>query len=126
LVQGYENRTCHRFEIPGSILMYKKIGLIIAKKYVEAIHLYNISKGGLSFACDDELKKDKTIIIKIMIPDDTPLELLAKVCWQRESREQDYLATGVAFSTFGSGPGYNPMATLDRLRELDKKYVTVR
>ena len=106
--------------------MYKKIGLIIAKKYIEAVQLYNISKGGASFACDDELKKGKTIIIKIVIPDEEPLELLAKVCWQRESRDQVSLSTGVAFSTFGSGAGYNPMATLDRLRELDKKYVIDR
>jgi Tfp pilus assembly protein PilZ len=126
LVQGFEKRTCHRFEIPGSFLMYKRIGLIRAKKYIEAARLYNISKGGLSFACDEEIKKGKNIIVKIIIPDQNDLELLAQVCWQRESRDQINLATGIAFSTFGSGSGRNPMESLDRLRELDKQFVKER
>lgn len=106
--------------------MYKTIGLFRQKKYINTIRLYNISKGGLSFACDEELKKGKTIILKLFIPGEEPLELLAKVCWQRDSSDGYSLATGAAYLPFGKGPNMNPTETLDRLRALDKKYVKNR
>ena len=126
MVQGFEKRTCHRFEIPNSALMYKKIGFFRQKKYKNTIRLYNISKGGLSFACDEELKKGKTIIIKLFIPNEDPLELLSTVCWQKDSSDGYSLATGVIYLPFGKGANMNPSESLDRLRELDKKYVKDR
>jgi hypothetical protein len=65
MVQGFEKRTCHRFEVPGSSLMYKKIGWLFNRPYLPAVRLYNISKGGVAFACDEELKIGKEIITKI-------------------------------------------------------------
>lgn len=126
MVQGFEKRTCHRFEIPGSSLMYKKIGIFREKKYVDAIRLYNISKGGLSFACEEEFKIGKSVIIKIIIPNDKPLELLSKICWQRESSDKYSLATGVSYMVFGEGPNRNPIEALNMLRKLDEQYVKVR
>jgi len=126
LVQGFEKRTCHRFEIPNSSLIYKKIGLFRQKKYEPTVRLYNISKGGLSFACDDEIKKGKTIIIKLFIPGEKSLELLSKVCWQKDSSDGCSLATGVIYLPFGQGTNMNPSGSLDYLRELDKKYVKER
>lgn len=123
MVQGIEQRKCHRFEIPGAILMYRKIGIIRAKKYIHAIRLYNISKGGLAFACADPLPKGKTIIIKISIPDLDPLELLATVRWQRSSSQDDYYSTGLSFNTFGPGSNMNPVNSLNILRQLDQKYI---
>jgi len=106
--------------------MYKTIGLFRQKKYINTIRLYNISKGGLSFACDEELKNGKTIVLKLFIPGEKPLELLAKVCWQRDSSDGYSLATGASYLPFGKGPNMNPTESLDRLRELDKKYVKNR
>ena len=106
--------------------MYKKIGLFRQKKYINTIRLYNISKGGLSFACEEEIKKGKTIIIKLFIPKEEPLEILSKVCYQRDSSDGYSLATGVAYLPFGQGANMNPTKSLDRLRELDKKYVKER
>jgi len=126
LVQGFEKRTCHRFEIPDASLQYKTIGFFRAQKYQNTVRLYNISKGGLSFACDKELRKGKTIILKLFVPHDEPIELLGKVCWQKDSSDGYSLATGVAYLPFGKGTNMNPPDTLDRLRELDKKYVKER
>jgi len=106
--------------------MYKKIGIFRQRKYENTIRLYNISKGGLSFACDEELKKGKTIIIKLFIPNEDPLELLSTVCWQKDSSDGYSLATGVIYLPFGKGANMNPSESLDRLRELDKKYVRDR
>jgi len=106
--------------------MYKKIGFFRQKKYESTIRLYNISKGGLSFACDEELKKGKTIILKLFIPNDEPLELLSEVCWQKDSSDGSSLATGAIYLPFGHGVNMNPSESLDRLRELDKKYVKER
>ncbi len=126
MVQGFEKRTCHRFEVPGSSLMYKKIGLLFNKPYIPAVRLYNISKGGVAFACDEELKTDKEMIIKISIPNEKDLELLAIVLWQRDSSDGISLATGVSFAAFGTGPNTNSMDILNILRRLDEQYVTNR
>lgn len=126
MVQGFEKRTCHRFEVPGSSLMYKKIGLLLSKPYVPAIRLYNLSKGGAAFACDEELKISKAIIIKISIPEEKDLELLASILWQKDSSDGISLATGVSFAMFGSGPNRNSTEALNILRRLDQKYVTNR
>jgi len=123
MVQGIEKRTCHRFEIPGSSLLYKKIGLFHEKKYIEAVRLLNISKGGLAFVCEDEFKIGKFIIVKIITPNGMPLELLSTICWQRKSSNNYLPATGVAFAAFGKGSNTNPMKTLETLRRWNKLYV---
>ncbi len=126
MVQGFEKRTCHRFEVPESSLMYKKIGLLFQKPYLSAVRLYNISKGGAAFACDEELKVGKQIIIKLSIPNEKDLELLAIILWQRDSSDGVSLATGVSFAAFGNGPNQNPTEALNTLRRLDQQYVTNR
>jgi Tfp pilus assembly protein PilZ len=126
MVQGFEKRTCHRFEVPGSSLMYKKIGWLFNRPYLPAVRLYNISKGGVAFACDEELKIGKEIITKISIPDEKDLELLATVLWQRDSSDGIYLAIGVSFTVFGGGPNQNSTEALNTLRRLDQQYVTNR
>jgi len=126
MVQGFEKRTCHRFDIPGLSLMYKKTGIFREKKYVEAIRLYNISKGGLSFACEEEFKIGKSIIVKIIIPNDASLGLLSKIRWQREFSDKYSLATGVSYMIFGDCPNRNPIEALNILRKLDEQYVKVR
>jgi hypothetical protein len=123
MIQGIEKRICHRFEIPGSSLLYKKIGLFHEKKYIEAVRLLNISKGGVAFVCKDEFKIGKYIIVKIITPNDMSLELLSTICWQRKSSNNYLPATGVAFATFGKGSNTNPMESLEILRRWNKLYV---
>jgi len=122
MVQGYEKRTCHRFEIPGGKISYRRKKLFGFSEYYEAHQLINISKGGASFDCGEEFKEGQRIIIKIMAPDEPPLELYADVRWQRESGDFK-TAVGVIFAPFGHGFNLNPVTSLDALRRLDAKYV---
>lgn len=125
MVQGFDKRTCHRFEIPGSQLSYRKKKLFGFSDYSPAKQLINISKGGASFDCGEILKEHQRLIIRVIVPGEKPLELFAVVRWQRETAGFSQ-AIGVVFAPFGQHFNYNPPATLDVLRKLDQKYVNKR
>ncbi len=126
MVQGFEQRTCHRFEIPNGKLFYRGKRLFgWEKEYTPAHNLLNVSKGGASFECNESFKPDQRLIIKLVVPDDTHIEVFANVRWQRET--SGFLkAVGVVFAPFGRGFNLNPPAALDVLRRWDAKYVKVR
>jgi len=122
MVQGFEKRTCHRFEIPGARISYRKKKLFGFTDYSPAKPLINISKGGASFDCGEILKEQQRLIIRLIIPDEKPLELFADVRWQRETAGFSN-AVGIVYAPFGRHFNYNPPAALDILRNLDRKYV---
>jgi len=72
------------------------------------------------------LKNGKQIIIKISIPNEKDLELLAFILWQKDSSDGISLSTGVSFAAFGNGPNQNSTEALNYLRRLDQQYVTNR
>jgi len=122
MVQGFEKRTCHRFEIPDAQISYRKKKLFGFTEYSAPRLLINISKGGASFDCGEILNEQQRLIIRLTIPGEKPLELFANVRWQRETAGFSK-AVGVIFAPFGRHFNYNPPAALDILRKLDQKYV---
>ncbi|PIS27754.1 MAG: hypothetical protein COT43_09055 [Candidatus Marinimicrobia bacterium CG08_land_8_20_14_0_20_45_22] len=64
MVQGYEKRTCHRFEIPSAQVSYRKKKLFGFTDYSAEKLLINISKGGASFDCGEILKEHLRLIIR--------------------------------------------------------------
>ncbi len=127
MVQGIEKRTCYRFEVPRGKVEYRKFKMFNFQKGTSiAYRLINLSKGGVSFVCEEVIRKNKKLIIKLLIPDYEPLELLAKVRWQRSSSDGSYLTMGVVFMPFGTGVYMNLMETLNVLRKIDAQYVKDR
>jgi hypothetical protein len=68
MVQGFEKRTCHRFEIPDAQISYRKKKMFGFTEYSAPRLLINISKGGASFDCGEILNEQQRLIIRLTIP----------------------------------------------------------
>lgn len=124
MVQNIDKRKCYRFEVPGGKVKYKKVKAFdFHKGFSIACRLINLSKGGVNFTYEEIIRKGKKLIVKLLIPDYEPLELLAKVSRQSSSRDDYYLTMRVVFMPFGTGTYMNPKEVLDVLRRLDAQYV---
>ena len=127
MVQNIDKRKCYRFEVPGGKVKYKKVKAFdFHKGFSIACRLINLSKGGVNFTYEEIIRKGKKLIVKLLIPDYEPLELLAKVSRQSSSRDDYYLTMRVVFMPFGTGTYMNPKEALDVLRRLDAQYVKDR
>ncbi|MEA2059167.1 MAG: PilZ domain-containing protein [Thermodesulfobacteriota bacterium] len=86
-----KKRHCERFSIPGTTLYYKnRPGIFIKPVYPEKYFpVLNLSRGGVSFLCNERIKPGKKILVKIEIPGvDQPVELFATIRWISRNREQ--------------------------------------
>jgi hypothetical protein len=118
-----ERRRCHRFEIPGAEVRYKKTGLLVFHRGFSGTYpLVNVSKGGLGFLCDEKLRSGQKVTVQLLIPKESPLNLRARVRWQGRPMPGANVMIGVEFLPFGSRRGRNPREALDVLRRLDAQH----
>jgi hypothetical protein len=118
-----QKRKCRRFKVPGAQGKYKKSGpLSILDGFSNEFPVIDISKGGLSFVCDEKLRKRKKLMVKLSTPDTIDLELRSRVRRQGLWSGSHFMITGIEFMPFGSGLGGNPLEYLDILRDLDNQY----
>ena len=123
MTRQIERRSCRRFEIPDTKVRYKKNGLLgFFKGFSEPSPLLNISKGGLAFFCEEKLGKGKKIMLELLAPNETPLNLRARVRWQGHPAGKVTTVVGVQFMPFGSGNSWNSLETLEVLKRLDEQY----
>ena len=124
MADGKEYRRCHRFVIPDGKVQYKKFGVFGLQKTFSDVHtIINISKGGLSFSCSDNLKKGKGILVRLLIPDEGHLDLCGRIRWQKSIHGSSRYSFGVLFDSFSEKKAYNNLEALDFLRKLDKQYI---
>jgi len=120
--QGVKRRRARRFEIPDGKGKYKKTGLfVLIKGFSAAYHVVDVSKGGLSLACDEELNQGEKLMVQLLAPNEKPLNLRARVRWHRQTNSGDMLL-GVEFMPFTGRRGHNSHKALDMLRRLDAQY----
>ncbi len=118
-----EKRKCRRFEIPGAEVKYKKLGLLILiKGFSKPCPVLNVSKGGLAFMCEKKLRRGMKLMVQLLVPNEIPLNLRAKVQWQGESAGTVFRTLGVQFMPFGPRRNWNPVDALDVLGRLDEQY----
>ena len=123
MVQGVEKRRCRRFEIPGGKGRYRKTGLLVfVRGFSKTYPVVNVSKGGLAFACEEKLGRNKEVIVQLLAPNENPLHLRAQVCWRGRLAGSADLIVGVQFMSFTGRIGHNPLEALDVLRRLDAQY----
>lgn len=123
MVQGIKKRRSRRFEIPGGKVKYKKTGLIfLVKGFSIAYPVFNVSKGGLVFVCDEKLDHGDKVIMQLLVPNENPLRLRALV--QRRGRRGDSsdMFVGVEFMPFTGHKSQNSIEALAVLRKLDAQY----
>jgi Tfp pilus assembly protein PilZ len=116
-------RQCHRFNIPGTTLYYKKNTLLQAKgEYPdEYFPVLDISRGGARFLTNERIKVGLPVRIKLAIPDtEQQPEINAIVRWVSRNREESYrYQTGVSFNPYGNGKKANPAEVLDFIKTLE-------
>jgi hypothetical protein len=121
---GVEKRACKRFIVPDAKVRYKKPGLLLLLRgFSEPMPVRNLSKGGLSFECDETFPHDQEMTFQLLVPMETPVEIRGQKKWHRACQSGNYrYDIGIQFSPFGSRRGFNTREALDRLRALDKMY----
>lgn len=123
MAYGIEKRRCRRFEIPLAEVRFRKRGLLVFEQaFSEPCPVTNVSKGGLSFTCDRKLSNGTKLVIQLLIPNETPLNLNSITRRQEQIMGSKKKLTGVEFMPFGSRYGWNTRESLDVLRKLDEKY----
>jgi hypothetical protein len=123
MAHDIEKRRCRRFEVPGMEMKFKKGGLLFwIQAFSEPYPVSNVSKGGVAFTCDEKLSNGTKVVVKLLIPDGTLLNLNSIIRRQEQMGGSSKKFTGVEFMPFGGRHGWNKIELLDVLRKLDKKY----
>jgi Tfp pilus assembly protein PilZ len=124
--QGIERRTCIRFEIPGATVSYKlKKPLLSKTSYGEEFcPTLDISRGGLRFLSQEEIKIGSPIILKVSIPGERiPLELNGHVRWAAPNVGKSYkYQIGIQFTPYGEKKGQNYPGSLVKIIALEQKF----
>lgn len=122
-----ERRLCLRFEIPGATVSYKKKSLLSSKEEFdeEFCPVLDISRGGLRFLCQNEMKVTSKIILKISVPGEKiPLTQKGVVRWSSFAVGKSYkYQIGVQFNPYGEKKDQNYPGNLVKIIALEQKFV---
>lgn len=125
--KGTEKRTCIRFEIPGATLTYKRTGFFSSSFDYDYAYLpvLDLSRGGLRFLAQKELKVKTKLHMKLYIPEEQEeIHLEGKVIWTRPNAGFSYkYQIGVQFNTYGIKEGQNSPLVLALLQTLEKNAI---
>lgn len=123
---GIERRTCIRFEIPGATLSYKKDKALLPEtKYGEEFcPILDISRGGLRFLTQENLKINSNVTLKISLPGErVPLVMKGQVRWSAINAGKSYkYQIGVQFNPYGEKKGQNYPGALVKIIALEQKF----
>jgi Tfp pilus assembly protein PilZ len=123
---GIERRTCIRFEIPGATLSYKKDKALLPEpKYGEEFcPILDISRGGLRFLTQENLKINSNVTLKISLPGErVPLVMKGQVRWAAINAGKSYkYQVGVQFNPYGEKKGQNYPGALVKIIALEQKF----
>ena len=124
--KGIERRTCIRFEIPGATLNYKREKTFLPEgKYVEEFcPVLDISRGGLRFLTQEDLKMNTMVSMQISLPGERiPLEMKGQVRWSAVNAGKSYKhQVGVQFNPYGEKKGQNYPGALVKIIALEQKF----
>jgi len=122
-----ERRKCKRFEVPGTTVRYQKMKLFTFKKEIDndSFPVLNISRGGLLFLSQEKFFFNDRLIVLISFPEEeVPLMMKARVRWADRNPGLSYkYMIGIQFDSYGRKKRYNHPSGLDKLIELEKKFL---
>jgi len=90
--------------------------------FSEPCPVINVSKGGIAFICNKKLSAGKRLLVQLLLPNETPLNLKCVVRRQEKIMGSEKKFTGIEFIPFGRRRRWNAREKLDVLRRLDQKY----
>lgn len=121
-----ERRLCARFEIPGATVNFKKKGFLSSKAEFdeEFCPVIDLSRGGVRFLCQVELKIDNKVELQISIPGEKiPIAQKGVIRWASFAAGQSYkYQIGVQFSAYGEKKDQNYPGNLVKIIALEQKF----
>ena len=121
-----EKRLCHRFNIPGTTLYYRKTKMLREKgEFTDDYYpVLDISRGGLRFLTNERPKIGLAVKVKIAVPEaDYQPEVRGVVSWVSRNREKSYrYQTGVSFNPYGDGRKEKSSEILTFIQSLESKH----
>ena len=125
--QGDDRRAYKRIKTPGVTVSYKQEKFFSSKKqYGEELHaVVDISRGGMRFMGHRLFTTASNISLKIFIPaENSPLILKGRVRWTSLNPTTIFKSqVGVQFNPFGIKKGHNHPEILEKIIELEKKFL---
>jgi len=123
-----KRRACQRFTVSGALVAYKRKRLFSSLPVYEkeSFPILNLSSGGLRFVCQEKIRIDSKLYLKLSFPkEDTSLELQGQVRWIMPYTERSYkYQIGIQFNPYGSEKDNNSPESLKKIKSLEKKYAT--
>jgi hypothetical protein len=117
-------RASDRIHIPGALVVFRKRNKLgIFERFSKPMELFNITKSGVCFRSDKKLRRGEPLCVDIIIPGEKTIRLLGSVMWTDDDTSRETLI-GAQFAAFGKGKNYNPIKSLERLREIQHKYTS--
>ena len=125
--QGLERRAYKRIKTLGVTVSYKQEKFFSSKKqYAEELNaVVDISRGGMRFMGHKLFTAAGNILLKIFMPEEnSPLILRGRVRWTSLNPATIFKSqVGVQFNPFGMKKGNNHPEILEKIIELEKKFL---
>jgi PilZ domain-containing protein len=122
MTEQKDRRSLDRFEIPGTnVICKKQEGLNFFNHYSKDSTLENLSKSGVCLKLKNGIKVGDALRLKLNIPGETGFEIKGHVRWKSQ-KEGVFNKIGIQFEPFGRGKKFNPLTSLDKLREIQQQY----
>ena len=122
MVKEIERRALERFEIPGTVVQCKKVeGFKLFSRYHNESTMENLSKSGICLKLKNGIKIGDKLKLQVNFPDQNSLDVKGRVRW-KSNADGEYYKIGIQFEAFGRGKNFNPLSSLDTLREIQQQY----
>jgi hypothetical protein len=125
-----ERRACERFRVPGATVCFRREARFWPGRDVreEFCPLIDLSRGGLRFLSQVQVKPDAKLAMEITIPgQETPLLLRGIVRWVGFNAGKSYrFQAGVQFHPYGTKKSHNPPEALKGIIALEQKAMVKR
>ncbi len=122
MAEQKDRRSLDRFEIPGTNVICKKTeGFKLFPRYSNDSTLENLSKSGVCLKLKNGINIGDMLKLELDIPGESNLQLRGHVRWKSQ-KLGDFNKIGIQFEPFGRGKKFNPLSSLDKLREIQQQY----
>ena len=122
-----EKRMCPRFSVPGAAVSYGKLKAF--GRRTEPLELscmvVDLSRGGIRFLTRESPSLGAKLFLELSLPgNNDPVPFTGTVRWMGEyPGEKFHYSVGVQFHPYGDGKKFNPAENLDRIIDLEDKYM---
>lgn len=122
-----EKRTCVRFKIPGATVSYKteKLFANTGQTYGEEFcPVLDVSRGGIQFVCQEKLKPETKIHLKLSVPGERSalkLKGIIRRVTANPGKSYNY-RVGTQFFPYGEKKDQNYLGNLVKIISLEQKF----